>query len=79
MLAFDIRARDERERIAGVLDTRPIPNVVLLGGRVLGIVFIAWLPLVVWALSPPGPVWLYSPAVANRLRALSNGADKASR
>ena len=50
LLAFDIRARDERERIAAVLDMRPIPNVVLLGGRVLGIVLIAWLPLVVWAL-----------------------------
>ena len=49
-LAFDIRARDERERIAAVLDTRPIPNIVLLGGRLLGIAFIAWLPLAVWAL-----------------------------
>ena len=50
LLAFDIRARDERERIAAVLDTRPIPNVVLLGGRLLSIVVIAWLPLIVWAL-----------------------------
>ena len=53
-LAFDIRARDERERIAAVLDTRPIPNIVLLGGRLLGIVFIAWLPLAVWALLVQG-------------------------
>ena len=49
-LAFDIRARDERERIAAVLDTRPTPNIVLLGGRLLGIALIAWLPLAVWAL-----------------------------
>ena len=49
-LAFDFRARDERERIEAVLDARPIPNVLLLGGRLLGIAFIAWLPLVVWAL-----------------------------
>ncbi|MDE0039231.1 MAG: hypothetical protein OXU77_17000 [Gammaproteobacteria bacterium] len=49
-LAFDIRARDERERIAEVLDARSIPNVVLLGGRLLGIAFIAWLPLAIWAL-----------------------------
>ena len=49
-LGFDIRARDERERIAAVLDTRPIPNIVLLGGRWLGIVLVAWLPLAVWAL-----------------------------
>ena len=49
-LAFDTRARDERERIAAVLDARPIPNIVLLGGRLLGIALIAWLPLAVWAL-----------------------------
>ena len=49
-LAFDIRARDERERIAAVLDTRPTPNIVLLGGRLLGIALVAWLPLAVWAL-----------------------------
>ena len=49
-LGFDIRTRDERERIAAVLDTRPIPNIVLLGGRLLGITLVAWLPLAVWAL-----------------------------
>ena len=50
LLAFDLRARDERERIAAVLDTRPIPNVMLLGGRLLGIALTAWLPLAIWAL-----------------------------
>ena len=50
LLAFDVRARDERAGIAAVLDTRPIPNIVLLGGRLLGIAFTAWLPLAVWAL-----------------------------
>ena len=54
LLAFDIRARDERERIAAVLDARPIPNIVLLGGRLLGIVVIAWLPVAVWALALQG-------------------------
>lgn len=49
-LAFDIRARDQRERIAAVLDARPIPNLVLLAGRLLGITLVAWLPLAVWAL-----------------------------
>jgi len=49
-LAFDLRARDERERIAAVLDARPIPNVVLLGGRLLGIALIVWLLLATWAL-----------------------------
>ena len=50
LLAFDSRARDERERIAAVLHTRPIPNIVLLGGRLLGTALIAWLTLAVWAL-----------------------------
>ena len=49
-LAFDIRARDQRERIAAVLDARPITNLVLLAGRLLGIALTAWLPLAVWAL-----------------------------
>ncbi len=54
LMAFDMRARDERERIAEVLDTRPIPNFVLLGGRLLGIALIAWLPLAIWALLVQG-------------------------
>jgi len=49
-LAFDIRARDERERVAEVLDSRPVPNIVVLVGRLLAVVAIAWLPLVVLAL-----------------------------
>ena len=44
-LAFDIRARDERERVAEVLDARPISNIVLLAGRWLATAFAAWLPL----------------------------------
>ena len=48
-LAFDIRARDERERVAEVLDARPISNVVLLAGRWLAITFAAWLPLALLA------------------------------
>ena len=42
-LAFDIRARDARERIAEVLDVRPVGNLTLLAGRLAGLVFIAWL------------------------------------
>ena len=45
-LAFDTRPRDLRERVAGVLDSRPISNGVLLGGRLVGLVLTAWLPLV---------------------------------
>ncbi|MDE0037354.1 MAG: hypothetical protein OXU77_07300 [Gammaproteobacteria bacterium] len=48
-LAFDIRARDERDRVAEVLDARPISNIVLLAGRWLAIAFAAWLPLAVLA------------------------------
>jgi len=42
-LAFDVRARDARERMAEVLDSRPIGNVVLLAGRLAGLVFMLWL------------------------------------
>ena len=49
-LAFDVRARDRRERMVEVLDTRPVSNVQLLLGRTLGVVgtaFLAALTLVV--------------------------------
>ena len=46
-LAFDVRARDARERIADVLDARPLGNLTLLGGRLTGLVLVAWLALVV--------------------------------
>ena len=49
-LAFDIRARDERERIVDVLDSRPVPNLAVLVGRLLAVVAIAWIPVVVLAL-----------------------------
>ena len=42
-LAFDIRARDRRERMVEVLDTRPVSNVELLFGRILGLVGTAFL------------------------------------
>ena len=42
-LAFDIRARDARERIADALDVRPVGNLTLLAGRLAGLVFTAWL------------------------------------
>jgi ABC-type transport system involved in multi-copper enzyme maturation permease subunit len=44
-LAFDVRARDERERMAEVLDSRPISNSEFLLGRCLGLVFMSWLPV----------------------------------
>lgn len=42
-LSFDVRARDRRERMVEVLDTRPVSNVELLLGRVLGVVGTAFL------------------------------------
>ena len=45
-LAFDARQQDERARIAEVLDVRPISNLTLLGGRLAGTVFVAWLAFV---------------------------------
>jgi ABC-type transport system involved in multi-copper enzyme maturation permease subunit len=49
-LAFDVRARDQRERMAEVLDSRPISNIELLTGRFLGLVAMAWLPVLAVAL-----------------------------
>lgn len=46
-LAFDIRARDVRDRIGEVVDTRPMSNFELLTGRLLGIVLLLAIPIVV--------------------------------
>ena len=47
LLAFDQQDRDRRERMADVLDARPVSNVAVLFGRLGGIVLAAWLPLAV--------------------------------
>ena len=44
-LAFDIRARDVRERIFEVVDSRPFSNFELLAGRLIGIVVLLAIPL----------------------------------
>jgi ABC-type transport system involved in multi-copper enzyme maturation permease subunit len=49
-LGFDIRARDLRERMAEVLDSRPFTNFELVLGRFIGVLFPAWLALVVMGL-----------------------------
>ncbi len=48
-LAFDVRARDERDRIAEVVDVRPASNLSLLLGRLAGLVLVAWAPVVALA------------------------------
>ena len=45
-LAFDVRARDARNRVAEVLDARPVGNLALLGGRLAGLVLVVWVPMV---------------------------------
>lgn len=49
-LAFDVRARDVRERMAEVLDTRPISNLEFVFGRGLGLVLMALAPVLVLGL-----------------------------
>ena len=45
LLGFDVRSRDERERVAEVLDTRPYSNLELVTGRFLGLLFMSWLTM----------------------------------
>ncbi|MGD9161315.1 MAG: ABC transporter permease, partial [Desulfobacteraceae bacterium] len=46
-LAFDVRARDRREQMIEVLDSRPFTNFELVCGRFLGIFQSSWTPMVV--------------------------------
>jgi hypothetical protein len=45
-LAFEVRARDVRDRMTEILDSRPLSNFELVLGKVGGIVLMVWLPLV---------------------------------
>jgi ABC-type transport system involved in multi-copper enzyme maturation permease subunit len=54
-LGFDIRARDVRERIVEVLDSKPYSNIELILGRFVGLLVMSWIPvvlitLVLWGL-----------------------------
>lgn len=57
-LGFDVRARDVRDGIVEVLDSRPLTNLELVGGRFLALFLSAWLPIVVLALLLQGLGWL---------------------
>ena len=46
-LAMELRARDERERVSGVLDAKPVSNVELVFGRALGLLMPTWIALAV--------------------------------
>ncbi len=41
-LAFDLRARDRRDRVIEVLDSRPYSNAELVFGRFFGALFMVW-------------------------------------
>lgn len=43
-LTFDVRSRDIRDRIGEVMDTRPLSNLELLIGRLLGVVVLLAIP-----------------------------------
>ena len=44
-LGFDIGSRERRERVADVLDTRPVSNVQLLAGRLAGQITVLMVPM----------------------------------
>jgi hypothetical protein len=48
-VAFDVRSRDKRDRMDGVLDARPITNAEYLTGKAIGFVLMAWLLLLLVA------------------------------
>ena len=68
LLAIDSFGRDRRDRVEHVLHPRPVSNFVLLAGRLLGAVAVAWLPLAALAVltlalgaylgESPGPAML---------------------
>ena len=49
-LAFDVRARDQRERMYEVLDSRPYTNTELVAGRFLGVLVPVWVPVLIIAI-----------------------------
>ena len=57
-LGFDVRARDVRESIVEVLDSRPITNLELVSGRFLGLLLSAWIPVVILVLLMQGLGWI---------------------
>lgn len=57
-LAFDMRGRDRRERLADVLDARPASNLVLLGARLAGVVATVWVPTVLLVVLMQTVGWL---------------------
>lgn len=65
-LAFDLRARDSRERIVEVLDAKPYSNLELLVGRFVGIFLASWVPTVIVILALAGGAWLFGSPIEPR-------------
>src|SRR5690606_24890449 len=57
-IAFDVRARDVRERIVEVLDCRPVSNLELILGRFFALFQLAWFPVLFLCLWLNGLGWL---------------------
>lgn len=57
-LGFDVRARDIREGIVEVLDSRPLTNLELILGRFVALFLAGWVPIVVMAILIQGLGWL---------------------
>ena len=47
-LAFDIRARDVRDQISGIIDAKPVSNLELVVGRLSGILMLLCIPLLLF-------------------------------
>lgn len=47
-LSFDIRARDVKNRIHEVIDSRPITNIELLVGRLAGVIWLFFIPMLIF-------------------------------
>ena len=47
-LAFDVRARDVRDRISGIIDAKPVSNIELVVGRMGGILVLMCIPMLVF-------------------------------
>ncbi len=58
-LAYDVRARDMKERIYEVLDSLPYSNLELLAGRCLGILVGIWVPAAVIVIGISTVSWFF--------------------
>lgn len=47
-LSFDIRIRDVKNRIYEVIDSRPITNIELLVGRLAGVIWLFFIPMLIF-------------------------------